>query len=338
MKSLVVNREDLSHNITRIKSYAKETSGDNYTIIGVVKGNGYGLGLIKFARFLVNNGIDFLAVATLEEAIILREAKITNNILLLSPLNNKRKMEEAVKNNIIVTIDSKENAKTLNELSEKGYNIRVHIKIDTGFGRYGFIYSNQNEIIETIKSLNENIKVEGIFSHFSVAYYKNNKHTKEQYKRFKDVLDILKQNNIQINLKHICNSPAFLNYPEMHLNATRIGSAFLGRVASENNIGLKKIGELAVNVAEIRDIPKGFNISYSNTYKTKKDTKIAILPIGYLEGYNLSKNEDMFRTVDKIRTIVREIKGLFKKKKLTAIIKEKRYDVIGTIRNVSYNS
>jgi len=338
LKSLVVNKDDLRHNITKIKSYAKEISGNDYTIIGIVKGNGYGLGLKKYATFLVKNGINFLAVATLEEAIILSEAKITNNILLLSSLNNKKEMEEAIKNNIIVTIDSKENAKTLNELSRKGYNnIRVHIKIDTGFGRYGFLYSNHKEIIESIKDLNKNIKVEGIFSHFSVAYYKNNKHTKEQYKRFKAVLDELEKNNIKINLKHICNSPAFLNYPEMHLNAARIGSAFVGRVCSENNIGLKKIGELAVNVAEIRDIPKGFNISYLNTYKTKKETKIAILPIGYLEGYNLSKNEDMFRTVDKVRTIVRGIKNLFKKKKLTAVINDIRYDIIGTIRNVSCN-
>lgn len=336
MKQLVINKEDLKHNINRIKDYTKKISNDSsYTIIGIVKGNGYGLGLEQYSEFLKDNGIEYFAVATIEEALKLSKANIVQNILILSPLYNKEELENAVKNNIIVTIDSEENAKMLNELAQKGYNIRVHIKVDTGFGRYGFLYNNSQSIVKTIKNLDNRIKVEGIFSHFSIAYYKKNKHTLEQFNRFKGVLKILEENNINIKLKHICNSPGILNYPEMCLNAARIGSAFLGRVAAENNIGLKKIGELKVSVAEVRQVPKDFNISYLNTYKTKKEMKIAILPIGYSEGYNLSAKTDMFRTVDKIRRIVREIKNLFKKQKLTVEINEKRYDVIGTIRNVS---
>lgn len=336
MKQLVVDKEDLKHNINRLKDYTRKISNDSsYTIIGIVKGNGYGLGLNQYVEFLRDNGIEYFGVATIEEALKLSKSNIAKNILMLSPLYNKNELEEAIKNNVIVTIDSEENAKMLNELAQKGYNIRVHIKIDTGFGRYGFLYTNIPSIIETIKSLDGRIKVEGIFSHFSIAYYKNNKHTLEQFRRFQEVLKALEENKIDIKLKHICNSPAILNYPEMCLNTARIGSAFVGRVASENNIGLKKIGRLEVSVAEVRQVPKDFNISYLNIYKTKKEMKIAILPIGYLEGYNLSARTDMFRTIDKIRRIVREIKNLFKKQKLTVEINEKRYDVIGTIRNVS---
>ena len=235
-------------------------------------------------------------------------------------------------------MDSVENSKILNELAQKGYNIRAHIKIDTGFGRYGFMYDNYDEIISSITSLDKAIKVEGIFSHFSIAYYKNDEYTKQQFERFNKVINKLEEKGIQIQLKHICNSPAFLNYPEMHLNSARIGSAFVGRVHSENNIGLKKIGEYQVSIAEIRNIPKGFYISYLKSYKTKRDTKIAVLPIGYIDGYNVSAKMDMFRLIDKIRTIVRNVKSLFRKQKLTAVIKGKRYDVIGTIRNVPYNS
>lgn len=338
MKQLVVNKEDLMHNINKIRAYTKQTSGEDYTIIGIVKGNGYGLGLKKYAKFLVDNGISFLAVATLEEAITLASEKISNNILLMSAINERDELEEAIKNNIIVTLDSVENSKMLNELAQKGYNIRVHIKIDTGFGRYGFMYDNYDEIISSITSLDKDIKVEGIFSHFSIAYYKNDEYTKQQFERFSNVINKLEENGIQINLKHICNSPAFLNYPEMHLNSARIGSAFVGRVHSENNIGLKKIGEYQVSIAEIRNIPKGFYISYLKAYKTKRNTKIAILPIGYIDGYNVSARTDMFRLIDKIRTIVRNVKSLFKKQNLTAVIKGKRYNIIGTIRNVPYNS
>ena len=337
MKQLVVNREDLRHNINKIKEYTKKISNNsNYTIIAVVKGNGYGLGLVQYSEFLRDNEINYFAVATLEEALELRKANIVENILMLSPLYNNQELEEAVKNNITVTIDSKENVTILNEIAKNGYNIKVHIKVDTGFGRYGFLYNDIDAILQTIQSLDSKIEVEGIFSHFSNSYYKKNKHTIEQFNRFKNVLDVLEQNNISINLKHICNSPAILNFPEMCLNSARLGSAFVGRVASENNIGLKKIGTIETEVAEVRTVPKGFNISYLNAYKTKKETKIAVLPIGVADGFNVSGRQDMFRTIDKLRRIVRETKNLFKKQKLTVVIKENRYDVIGTLRNVPY--
>ena len=330
MKQLVVNKEDLKHNINRIKDYTKKISNDdNYTIIAVVKGNGYGLGLNEYSEVLVENGIKYLAVATFEEAIELRKKQKDVNILMMSPLYNKQELEETVKNNITIAIDSKENAEAVNELAHKGYNIKVHLKIDTGFGRYGFIYDDYEKILNTVQSLKPNVEIEGIFTHCSDAYRKNNKHTLEQFKRFTDVIEKLEANNIKIKLKHICNSPAILNYPEMHLTAARIGSAFVGRVCSENNIGLKKIGELEINIAEVKDIPKGFNISYLNSYKTKDKTRIAIIPIGYLEGYNVTQKTDMFRIADKLRRALHELKSIFKKQKITVVI---------TIRNVPYNS
>lgn len=339
MKQLVVNKEDLKHNINRIKDYTKKISNDdNYTIIAVVKGNGYGLGLNEYSEVLVENGIKYLAVATFEEAIELRKKQKDVNILMMSPLYNKQELEETVKNNITIAIDSKENAEAVNELAHKGYNIKVHLKIDTGFGRYGFIYDDYENILNTVQSLKPNVEIEGIFTHCSDAYRKNNKHTLEQFKSFTDVIEKLEANNIKIKLKHICNSPAILNYPEMHLTAARIGSAFVGRVCSENNIGLKKIGELEINIAEVKDIPKGFNISYLNSYKTKDKTRIAIIPIGYLEGYNVTQKTDMFRIADKLRRALHELKSIFKKQKITVVINEKRYNVIGTIRNVPYNS
>ena len=339
MKQLVVNKEDLKHNINRIKDYTKKISNDdNYTIIAVVKGNGYGLGLNEYSEVLVENGIKYLAVATFEEAIELRKKQKDVNILMMSPLYNKQELEETVKNNITIAIDSKENAEAVNELVHKGYNIKVHLKIDTGFGRYGFIYDDYENILNTVQSLKPNVEIEGIFTHCSDAYRKNNKHTLEQFKRFTDVIEKLEANNIKIKLKHICNSPAILNYPEMHLTAARIGSAFVGRVCSENNIGLKKIGELEINIAEVKDIPKGVNISYLNSYKTKDKTRIAIIPIGYLEGYNVTQKTDMFRIADKLRRALHELKSIFKKQKITVVINEKRYNVIGTIRNVPYNS
>ena len=338
MKQLVIIKEDLKHNINKVKTYLREHT-KNCTIIGIVKGNGYGLGLIEYSNFLVNNGIEYIAVATIEEALELSEKNICKNILLLSVINDIKELEKAVKQNIILTVGSKQNAEMINELAQKGYNIKVHIKIDTGFGRYGFLYSEYENIVQAIESMQaNNVEIEGIYSHLSDAYRKNNKHTIEQFQNLKKVLKKLEEKQINIKLKHICNSPAALNYPEMHLNAVRIGSAFLGRVCSDNNIGLKKIGELEVNIAEVRNVPKKFTISYLNSYQTKKATTIAILPIGHIEGYNMGTKEEMFKPTQKIIRVARELKSLLKKQKLTAVINNKRYDIIGTIRNVSYSS
>ena len=335
MKSLIVEKDLLKHNIRQIKKIVEETGRqENHKpiqIIAVVKGNGYGLGLIEYSKFLIENGINILAVSTVEEAIELRKAGIKKNILMLSATNIKREIELLIENDITITIDSKEQIALIEEEAKRqSKKVKVHVKIDTGFGRYGFLYTNKAEIVEALKNL-KNIEIEGTFSHFSIAFYEKSNFTETQFQRFIDVVEHLKENKIETGMLHICNSSAFLRFKGMRLSAVRIGSAFLGRISIPNIYGLKKVSYLKSNVAEIKKLPKGYNIGYSNSYKTKKDIVVAQIPCGYADGFNVKVDKDMFRQIDKLRYIVRDTKNFFKKENLYVEINGQKCKVLGRL-------
>ena len=329
MKALVIEKEYLKHNIESIKKYAQK-SESKPKIIAVVKSNGYGLDLVKYTEFLIDNGIDFFAVSTVEEALKLRQAGIKEKILMLSSTSIKEDLENLIKNDIIISIGSEESAKIVNEIGKDvNKKIKVHLKIDTGFGRYGFLYTEMNRLVEIIKKL-DNIQIDGTYSHFSISFY-DDKYTKLQFERFKECIEILKQNNIETGILHICNSSAFIKFPQMHMDAVRVGSAFLGRLAFPTSLGLKKVGYLKSNVSEIKTLPAGYNIGYSNTYTTKKETRIGIIPVGYIDGINITTDRDMFRPIDKIRYIIRDIKDAFKKQNKYVRINNQSCEILGRI-------
>ena len=334
MKALVIEKKDLVHNIEQIKKHAEINgivdNGKKVKVIAVVKGNGYGLGIVEFTNILIDNGISFFAVSSIEEALQLREAGIKEDILMLSSTAIKQDVKKLVDNNIIITIGSKEDIQVAEEVAkEENKKIRAHLKIDTGFGRYGFIYSDRDAMVKALKGI-QNIQIEGTFSHFSVSFF-NDKYTKLQFDRFMDVIEALKMNDIKTGMLHICNSSAFIKFPNMHLNAVRVGSAFLGRIAFKNNLGLKRVAYLEAEVSEIKKLPKGYNIGYSNTYTTNKKTKIALIPVGYMDGINIETGRDMFRWIDKLRYIVRDIKDFFKNQNMYVKIGDNKCKILGRI-------
>lgn len=330
MKTLVVETQKLKDNLRIINEIMKENNS-KARIIAVIKGNGYGLGLVEYAEFLSDNGIDFFAVATVEEAIKLRKKGIKQDILMMSSTAIAEDIELLIKNDIILTIGSEETGKIVDEISQKNNKkARVHIKIDTGFGRYGFIYTKKQELIQTIKTW-KNIEIEGMFTHFSIAFYGNGQETITQYNRFIECNEELKKNGIKVKMLHVCNSSAALRFPEMHLNAIRLGSVILGRLSIPNKWGFKKVGYLSSNIAEIKELPSGYNIGYSNSYKTKDNTKIAIVPSGYADGFNVKVDRDMFRPIDKLRYIVRDIKDSIKKQEIYVIINGEKCKVLGRL-------
>lgn len=332
MKILEINKEDVIHNINIIKKFNKKAEGlKTPEIIAVVKGNAYGMGLVEFSKILIEQGIEFLAVSTVEEAIELRENNIKCKILMLSSTGIKEDIEALIDNNIILTVGSKEVLENVDKIAEeKKVKANIHLKIDTGFGRYGFVYNEPLKIVEAIKNT-KNIKILGTFSHFSQSYSKNKKWTSLQYERFLNVVENLQLNKISTGMLHICNTSAFFKYSYMRLNAVRIGSAFSGRLLIPNIYGLKRIGILKTKVAEIKILPKKFNIGYSNTYRTKNEQKVAIIPVGYQDGINMTTKDDCFRIIDHIRYIYNDVKNVFKDNNFYVKINNKKYKVLGKI-------
>lgn len=327
MNVLLINKENLKNNVELIKQIGNES---NTKLIAVVKGNGYGIGIVEYTKFLIENGMDFFAVASVEEAITLRNAGIENEILMLTPIAIKEDLEILIENNITLTVDSEKISRLIEEICEsKSKDIKVHIKIDTGFGRHGFLYNDTETMINVIKRINK-IRIEGIYSHFSTSLAKSRKYVDIQYKRFIDVINNLEKNNINFKFKHICNSTAFLKYPDLRLNTARIGSAFLGMTGNSND-KFKTVSKLKTKVIAVKELPKGFEIGYGRTYKTNKNTKIAIIPVGYQDGLGMTIKDQRFKFLSKLKKVINNILGICNTDFEKVAIRDRKYNVIGQI-------
>lgn len=326
MKVLEINVKDLEHNINKIKERAKETK-----IIAVVKGNAYGLDLEKFSKLLIKNGINYLAVSSVEEALELKSMKLNATVLCMEATSSHKELEILVENDVVITIGNFEIARILNDIGRmKNKKIHVHLKIDTGFSRYGFLYNDMENVLNMITN-STSLFIDGVFSHFSCAYFKKEDYTRLQFDRFLGIKKFFEENNIQIPMYHICNSSAFLKYDDMFMDAVRIGSAFLGRISVENKIGLKRIGILKSEIVEIKNVEKNTPVGYSNSEITKRQTKLAIVPVGYADGFCVEVKNDTFKFIDKVRILKNSIQSFFRNDRIYVLINKKKYPVIGML-------
>lgn len=322
MKQYVINKSDLVHNIGVIKDMAGQAR-----VIAVLKGCGYGLGIVEFAEVLRENGIDFFAVSEVEEAKTLREAGFDCDILLLTATAVEDEIKTCLELGVILSAGSQAAFDKISLLAGDD-SARVHLKLDTGFGRFGFSCDDIDNAIACVNKY-DNINVEGVFSHFSFSFSDKKSDVQLQYDRFMECMDKLEAAGITDLTRHMCNSCAFLQYQEMHLDAVRVGSAFLGRLPLTGNYGLRRIGAMRSNVIEIKTLPAGYHVGYANTYTTKKETRIAVVPIGYKDGYGVEKSNDTFRFMDILRYMYHDFRSLGKRN--TVMINGRRYPLIGRI-------
>lgn len=280
-----INLENIKHNVDSVKkSLNKDTM-----LCCVVKADAYGHGAVEVSKYLDNNeNVDFFSVARLEEGLSLIKAGVQKPILCMGYIDNC-KIQYAIDNNIRITVYTLESALKINDLAKssnkKAY---IHIKIDTGMSRIGFLVNEKS--IKDIKKIFEleNIIVEGIYTHFAKSDEKNKNATYEQLNKFNTVIDALEKSNLNIPIKHVSNSAAILDLRDCDFNMVRLGISLYGSYPSEEvsrEIDLKPCLELKTKVSNIKTITKGTSVSYAGTYTTTKDVKIATIPVGYADGF-----------------------------------------------------
>lgn len=283
-----VDLDAIAHNIREIRKITNPSA----QIMAIVKADAYGHGFLEVTRTLLENGADRLAVATLREGEQLRSRGVKVPILVLGALMEED-IEDYINFNIIPNVFSYETAHAISYIAEKKEIVtKIHIKLDTGMSRIGFLTGDDNESIaeEIIKiSKLPYIEIEGIFSHFSTSDEYDESYTRLQYSRFMDVINKLEERGLHIPIKHICNSAAVMMYPEMHLDMVRPGVILYGMYPSDevdkSRLNLKPAMTLKSRITFVKEVEPGRGVSYGKEYITDKVTKIATVPIGYADGY-----------------------------------------------------
>lgn len=325
MKAYVVERDALISNIQAIRRFAGPVP-----IWAVLKGNGYGIGIVPFSRILHENGIDRFAVTELKEVEILRENYPDSPILMMRSTADPTEINELMDLGAILTVGSYETAVAINGIAAQRAAIaQVHIAVDTGMGRYGFLPDEVDKII-TVHEYMHNLSVTGMYTHFHSSF-SSEKATRQQFELFSGLVEKLRTAGYETGMCHCCNSHAFVRHPEMHMDGVRIGSAFLGRLSFKEKLGLRKIGYVECTVEELRTIPKGQTIGYSAGFKAKQQMRVAVIGIGYYNGFAMKRENDLFRFRDSVMGILHHIKNIFFPHKIIVSVSGHKCRILGHV-------
>lgn len=292
---LEISRADLRANARTVADHV------GVPIIGVVKCDGYGVSAVEAAEAWVSAGVKTLAVSDPAEAFALREGGFTEqDILLLAPVADDELLDALIAANIILTVSGSPCAR-LYAAHRREAPVRVHVKVDTGMGRFGSRWTDVDELKEVYAT--EGLSFEGIFSHFAVSFETGNTNTMRQLERFQSTLSALEEAGISVGTRHMANSCAALRFPETWLDAVRVGSALVGRLPAAVPVELKKVGVFKARVVDRRTLRKGDTTGYASIFAVKEDTEAAVVAIGKYNGFGLVKRPEALRRFDLLRAI-----------------------------------
>ena len=284
-----INLDALKYNYEKIR----EKIGEGVKFLGVVKADAYGHGSINVAKTLEEIGADYLAVSSIDEAMELRINDIKMPILILGH-TPKEQVQRLIEYNITQAVTCRAKAVEYSEEAVKiGGTLKVHIKVDTGMSRLGYLCEGNffdNGVKGICEAINmQGLYAEGIFTHFAVSDEEgedNLEYTKHQFKLFTDVCsEVERISGRRFEIKHCANTGAGARFPKTYLDMVRPGLLLYGYGEFAKEMGLKPVMTLKTTVSTIKVYPEGTKISYGGIYVTDKTTRIGVLPYGYADGF-----------------------------------------------------
>ena len=282
----VIRSDALAHNVANIRSRLK----DGCQIIAVLKGDAYGHGIAGVYPTLKASGVERYAVAIWEEGVALRQAGCVEPILILGDTCDDM-LQNLIDHCLTPTIFSVATAEKLNALAASaGVCHPIHIKIDTGMSRIGF--PADATCIEAVKQISQmnHLRIDGAFTHFSRADEPDGSCAGEQLEKYLNVIQQIEANGIEIPVKHISNSPAILLRPEAQLDAVRAGDILFALCPVDDDLweleNFHQVLHWYSQVAHVKTVPSGTPVGYGGTYVTDRPTRIATVPVGFVDGYS----------------------------------------------------
>lgn len=264
---------------------------ENLAFLSVVKDNAYGHGALEVAKIAMDFGAKYLAVATIDEALELRLSEIKAPIFIFGERSNEE-LKLCVEHKFTCCVNDIDKAQKLAEFSP-GRKIPVHVEVDSGLSRYGVRWSVAPNVIESISRI-EGLELEGVMSHFAMSDEADKTFALQQLQRFQQVLGQLQERRVSFKYRHMCNTGGFLDLPQAHFDMVRIGILPLGVYPSQvcrRIDGLKPVMSVNARIAAIRDLETGDTVGYGMRYQASSLRKIAVIPVGYGDGYPRVRNQ-----------------------------------------------
>ncbi len=317
MARLIIRKNDILDNYRQFSQVGP--------VIPVLKANAYGLGAEAVLELLKEEGVTLMAVSRLDEALPLLNRGV--EILVLSCHRSEDYADQVLELGFTAALDDLDFATLLSQKAEAmGKKALVHIKIDTGMGRFGFT-PNQRFQIKKVCEL-PGLEVKGIFTHCYTAF-SNKEATRAQYTAFNDLCYRLEREGIQISLKHFANSSAAQYGDAFWCDGVRIGSALSGRLPMKSNLVLTPVGRFEGEILAIRTLVKGDNLGYGGVCTLKKTTKVAVVGAGTADGLLRTTEPTLFRAVDILRYLYHDLKLFFKKPAYYGLVNGHRAKMLG---------
>ena len=281
-----INLSNLDYNIKNIKAKI----GDR-EMIGVIKADAYGHGSVKVAEVLRENGCKTFAIATLQEAVTLREAGAKEEIIMLG-LTPDMYADTIVNYNITPVVCDSANAKAFSDAAAAaGKTVSGLIAVDTGMGRIGYLADELDYAVEDVKKIAAlpNFKIKGMFSHMATADAFDKTYSHQQEAKYNKFYEVLTAAGIEIPFRTLANSASIMELPTVHFDACRPGIILYGCYPSDevdvNQLSIKPVMSVKANIVHLKDVPAGFSVGYGRRYISEKPAKIATIALGYADGY-----------------------------------------------------